>query len=70
MAKKSTNSGFERQSAIMGQFACIARQGESDGSASALAIAQGVKLAADRAARQARKAAEPRMSFRFLSTGK
>ena len=70
MAKKVKNSGIERQAAIMGSFQAIAKAGESGSSAAAQCIAQGVKTAAQRAELRAKREAEPRMSFRFLATGK
>ena len=58
MAKKNSNSGFVRQGAIMSQFSKEAKAPIS----SSNAVAQCIK---------GRKAAEaPKMSFKFLATGK
>ncbi len=65
MAKKDRNSGFERQAAVLGQFARDARVGGNTTTV-AQAIEQGKKNAEYRA-----KQEQPvRVSFRFLSTGK
>jgi hypothetical protein len=65
MAKKSTNSGFERQAAVMGQFTRDAKVGGNTTTVDQ-AIKQGQKNAEYRA-----KVEKPvRVSFRFLSTGK
>ena len=63
MAKKDRNSGFERQAAVMGQFARDAKAPVSQSSAVAVAMSGAEERAAYRA-EQARKAAEkPRISF-------
>jgi hypothetical protein len=63
MAKKNSNSGFERQGAVLGQFARDAKAPISSSSAVAVAMAGKEQRDAYRA-EQARKAAEkPRMSF-------
>ena len=68
MAKKSTNSGFERQAAVMGQMSRDARSKATGKSAVDLAMAGKEKREAYRAEQEAKK--EERVSFRFLSTGK
>jgi hypothetical protein len=70
MAKKSSNSGFERQEAVMSQFRRDARSKDTGNSAVAQALRAGKKNAEYRAKRQAEEAAKPRVSFKFLSTGK
>jgi hypothetical protein len=69
MAKKSRNSGFERQGAVMGQFR---RDARSRGGSEIVKQAKeaGRKNAEYRARKEAEKANEPRMSPRFLTTGK
>ena len=63
MAKKDRNSGFERQAAVMGQFARDAKAPISQSSAVAVAC-QGKEAREAYRAEQARKAAEtPRISF-------
>jgi hypothetical protein len=63
MAKKDRNSGFERQAAILGQFAREAKAPISQSSAVAVAM-RGSDARAAYQAEQARKAAEkPRISF-------
>jgi hypothetical protein len=63
MAKKDRNSGFERQAAVMGQFARDANAAVSQSSAAAVAMRGSEERAAYQAA-QARKAAErPRISL-------
>jgi hypothetical protein len=70
MAKKNSNSGFVRQGAIMSQFSREAKAPISSSNAVAQSV-KGQKERAEYRAEQARKAAEaPRMSFRFLATGK
>jgi hypothetical protein len=65
MAKKGRNSGFERQSAVMGQFIKDARTG-GNATTVAQAIRQGERNAEYRA-----KIEKPiRVSFKFLATGK
>ena len=65
MAKKDRNSGFERQAAVLGQFARDAKTGGNTTTVNQ-AIKQGLKNAEYRA-----KQEQPvRVSFRFLSTGK
>ena len=72
MAKKGKNSGFERQAAVLGQFAREARSAASGSDAVAVAmgldarsVAKGIKdKRAEYAAAQALKlAAKPRISF-------
>lgn len=65
MAKKSKNSGFERQAAVMGQFAREAKAPVSQSSAVAVAMRGAEERAAYRAEQQRILAAQPRMSFRF-----
>jgi hypothetical protein len=63
MAKKDRNSGFERQAAVMGQFARDAKAPVSQSSAAAVAM-RGSEERAAYQAEQARKAAEqPRISL-------
>jgi hypothetical protein len=63
MAKKAKNSGFERQAAVMGQFARDAKAPVSQSSAVAIAMSGAEERAAYRE-EQARKAAEkPRISL-------
>jgi hypothetical protein len=70
MAKKNSNSGFERQAAVLGQFQRDAKAPVSQSSAAAVAMQAGKKNRAYQE-EQKRKAAEaPRVSFRFLATGK
>jgi hypothetical protein len=70
MAKKNSNSGIERQAAIMGQMLREAKAPISSSNAVAQAM-QGKDQRAEYAAAQARKLADsPRMSFKFISTGK
>ena len=70
MAKKNSNSGFVRQGAIMSQFSREAKAPISSSNAVAQSV-KGQKERAEYRAEQTRKAAEaPRMSFRFLATGK
>ena len=70
MAKKNSNSGFVRQGSIMGQMLRDAKAPVSSSSAVAVAM-EGSDKRAEYIAERARKAAEtPRMSFRFLATGK
>jgi hypothetical protein len=65
MAKKSTNSGFERQAAVLGQFARDAKAPISQSSAVAVAMRGAEERAAYRAEQQRKLAEQPRMSFRF-----
>ena len=65
MAKKSTNSGFERQAAVLGQFARDAKTPISQSSAVAVAMRGTEERAAYRAEQQRKLAEQPRMSFRF-----
>jgi hypothetical protein len=65
MAKKSTNSGFERQAAVLGQFARDAKAPISQSSAVAVAMRGTEERAAYRAEQQRKLAEQPRMSFRF-----
>jgi hypothetical protein len=65
MAKKSTNSGFERQAAVLGQFARDAKTPISQSSAVAVAMRGAEERAAYRAEQQRKLAEQPRMSFRF-----
>ena len=67
MAKKSKNSGFERQAAVMGQFTRDARVGGNTTTVDQ-AIKQGQKNAEYRA--KLKKTVPVRVSFRFLTTGK
>jgi len=63
MAKKGKNSGFERQAAVLGQFARDAKAPISQSSAVAVAM-RGADARSEYAAEQALKlAAKPRMSF-------
>jgi hypothetical protein len=66
MAKKTKNSGFERQAAVIGQFAKDARTPVSQSSAVAVAMRGAEERAAYRAEQQRKLAAQPRVSFRFL----
>ena len=65
MAKKSTNSGFERQAAVLGQFVRDAKAPISQSSAVAVAMRGAEERAAYRAEQQRKLAEQPRMSFRF-----
>ena len=65
MAKKRTNSGFERQAAVLGQFARDAKAPISQSSAVAVAMRGAEERAAYRAEQQRKLAEQPRMSFRF-----
>jgi thiazole synthase ThiGH ThiG subunit len=70
MAKKNSNSGFERQGAVMGRFRREAKAPVSQSSAVAVAIQAGKQNRAYQE-EQKRKAAEaPRFSSKFLATGK
>ena len=69
MAKKSRNSGFERQGAVMGQFRRDAR-GNGVSEIVKQAKEAGRKNAEYRARKEAEAAKEPKMSPRFLTTGK
>ena len=65
MAKKGKNSGFERQAAVLGQFARDAKTGGNT-----TTVAQAIKQGKKNAEYAARQEAPVRMSFKFLSTGK
>ena len=69
MAKKSRNSGFERQGAVMGQF-----RRDSRGTGVSEIVKQAKEAGRKQREYQAKKKAEleaqPRMSPRFLTTGK
>ena len=69
MAKKNSNSGFERQGAVMGQFRRDARSKDTGNSAVAVALRNSKKKAEYQAKVKA-QGEKPRVSFRFLSTGK
>jgi hypothetical protein len=69
MAKSNRNSGFERQEAVMGQF----RRDARDRSGSEIvkqAKEAGRKQREYQAKKKAELEAQPRMSPRFLTTGK
>lgn len=68
MAKKGTNSGFERQAAVMGQMMRDAKAKPTGKSAVEIAMKGKEKREAYRAEQEAKK--KERVSFRFLSTGK
>lgn len=68
MAKFTKNSGFTRQDAVIGQMQREAKQAPSNNSAVAVAIRNAARRDAYVAALPADNA--PRMSFRFLFTGK
>ena len=65
MAKKSTNSGFERQAAVMAQMSKDARVGGNT-----TTVAQAIKQGQRKAEYQAKQEAPVRVSFKFLATGK
>jgi hypothetical protein len=66
MAKKSTNSGFERQAAVMSQMTRDAKAAVSKSSATAVAM----RGAEARAEYRAKVEKPVRVSFKFLATGK
>ena len=70
MAKKNSNSGFERQGAVMGQFRRDARSKDTGNSAVAVALRNSKKKAEYQAKKKAELESQPRMSLRFLTTGK
>lgn len=67
MAKKSKNSGFERQAAVIGQFARDAKAPVSQSSAVAVAMRGAEERAAYRAEQQRKLAEQPRFSMRVLA---
>ena len=69
MAKRSRNSGFERQGAVMGQFRRDARS-SNENCAVMQAIRAGKKNAEYRAKQQAKQEAKPQFSPKFIHTGK
>jgi hypothetical protein len=69
MAKRSQNSGFERQGAVIGQFHRDARSSNAN-CAVMQAIRAGKKNAEYRAKQQAKQEAKPLFSPKFMHTGR
>ena len=69
MAKRSQNSGFERQGAVMGQFRRDARSSNAN-CAVMQAIRAGKKNAEYRVKQQAKQEAKPLFSPKFMHTGR
>ena len=65
MAKKDRNSGFERQSAVLGQFTRDAKVGGNT-----TTVNQAIKQGRKNAEYRAKQEKPIRVSFRFLTTGK
>jgi len=69
MAKFTKNSGIVRQDAVTGMFRNDVRS-TSRNSATAQAIRNGKKMAVVREQKKVQMEAKPRMSIKFLTTGK
>ena len=69
MAKRTRNSGFERQGAVIGQFHVDARSSNAN-CAVMQAIRAGKKNAEYRAKQQAKQEAKPLFSPKFMHTGR
>ena len=69
MAKFTKNSGIVRQDAIIGKFRQDVRS-TSMNSATAQAIRDGKKMAVVREQKKVQMEAKPRMSIKFLTTGR
>ena len=65
MAKKGKNSGKFQQDAIVGRFAKDARAGGNT-----VTVAQAIRQGVRNAEYKAKQVEAPRVSFKFLATGK